>query len=139
LIKIDLNLLVGKTNIRTKIVCFDGWNRKGLINHISKMMGMKSGLFDIYVDTENDPYRSIFYYNEFRSIKAVNREGDSINRMSKCILVKNHRKMKLWQFRLRNLCGYSCITVDENLEIGQIVRIIKQTEKQGIYHGVAKH
>jgi hypothetical protein len=51
LIEMDLNLFVGKTNIRTKMVCFDGWNRKGLISHISKMMDMKSGLFDIYVDT----------------------------------------------------------------------------------------
>jgi hypothetical protein len=39
--------------------------------------------------------------------------------------------MKLWQFRLRNLCDYACITVDENLEIGQMIRIIKQAKKDG--------
>jgi hypothetical protein len=85
LVEMDLNLLVEKTNIKTKMICFDGWNTKGLISHISKMMGMKSGQFDIYFDAESNPYRSIFYYNEFISIKAIYREGDMMNTVSKYI------------------------------------------------------
>jgi hypothetical protein len=55
-----MNLFVGKTNVKMKIMCFDGWNRRGLITHISRMMDLRSGLFDIYFDADYSPYRSVF-------------------------------------------------------------------------------
>jgi hypothetical protein len=45
--------------------------------------------------------------------------------MNKCILIENSKKFKLWQFRLRYLNEYICITIDENLEVGQMVKILK--------------
>jgi hypothetical protein len=95
LIELGLNLIIGKINIQTIMTCFDGWNRRGLISYIGRMMGMKKCTFDIYVDSECSPYRSIFYYNEFNSIKAVYREDEEVDLLSRFTLVESPKRMKL--------------------------------------------
>jgi hypothetical protein len=56
------------------------------------MMGLRKGLFDIYTNEECSSYRSIFYHQEFNSIKAVYREDDNMDLLSKCILIESPEK-----------------------------------------------
>jgi hypothetical protein len=91
----------------------------------------EKGTFDFYVSVECSLYRSIFYYNEFDSVIAMFPEDESMDLLSRCILVEDLKKLKLWLFRLKRLSCYSCITVDENLEVGQLTKILKFTEKAG--------
>jgi hypothetical protein len=47
LVDISLNEFVGNINVKTNIKCFNGWNRRGLGNHIGKVLGLKNGIFRI--------------------------------------------------------------------------------------------
>jgi hypothetical protein len=90
---------------------------------------LKNGYFDFYTDNEFSFYRSIFYYEDFNSIKAVYRMNESMKLMDRCIMIESPKIMKLWQFRLRSYRGYSCITASENLEIGQLVKTLLYSQK----------
>jgi hypothetical protein len=50
----------------------------------------------------------------------------------KLIKVESPRKLSLWQFRLRSLYNYSFITVCEEVEMGQLVKILKQKKLDGV-------
>jgi hypothetical protein len=41
LTELNLNLNLKKINIQTRMMCFDGWNRKGLISYIGRMIGLR--------------------------------------------------------------------------------------------------
>lgn len=48
----DLNvyIFIGKIKIQTRARCFTGWNRKGLLNHIGRLVRMKNAIFNLYWD-----------------------------------------------------------------------------------------
>jgi hypothetical protein len=48
-----------------------GWNKRGLSNHIGKVIGMKGALFDIYAEYSIESLRSMWFNGEFESITAV--------------------------------------------------------------------
>jgi hypothetical protein len=67
--RISLKNPVGKLNIRTLIKCFDGWNRRGLGNHIGKVLGLKNDIFRIYTNGENELLRSVWYHGDVNHIQ----------------------------------------------------------------------
>ncbi|MDR2641139.1 MAG: hypothetical protein LBC61_07870, partial [Candidatus Peribacteria bacterium] len=60
LIILNLEAYIGKVNVNTKMLCFNGWNKSGLMSQIGKMFGLKNGYFDFYTRNELSAYRSIF-------------------------------------------------------------------------------
>jgi hypothetical protein len=47
LVKVSLNAFIDDLNFRTTIKCFDRWIRRGLGNHIDKVLSLKKGIFRI--------------------------------------------------------------------------------------------
>jgi hypothetical protein len=91
---------------------------------IGRMFGLKKGYFDFYSRSELSAYISLFYYENFDSIKAIFRSNENMILMDRCILIKNVEAWKLRQFRIRSLENYSIIIVDENLNLKQFIAIL---------------
>jgi hypothetical protein len=75
LVNISLNAYIGDINVRTQIKCFDGWNKRGLNNHIEKVLGLKNGIFKLYTSFYLDEFRSIMFHGTFHSITVVYQVG----------------------------------------------------------------
>jgi hypothetical protein len=71
LVDVEMNAFVGNVNVRTNIKCFNGWNRRGLGNHIGKVLGLKNGIFRIYLNGEVEDLRSVWYHCDFDQIIAI--------------------------------------------------------------------
>jgi hypothetical protein len=101
-------------SVHQKIKClnqndmFQRMKQERQVKSYGKNDGLRKGMFDIYVDEKCSSYRSIFYHQEFKSIKAVYGEDDNMDLLFTCISIESSRKPKLWQFRLRGLNEYMC-------------------------------
>jgi hypothetical protein len=60
-----INAFVGNVNVRTNIKCFNGWNRRGLGNHVGKVLGLKNGIFRINTNGEIEDLRSVWNHGDF--------------------------------------------------------------------------
>jgi hypothetical protein len=129
MVNLNVETYIGKLKINLKMICFDGWNKSGLMCQLRKMLGLKHGYFDFYTRNEICTFRSIFYYKTFESIKAFYRMNNNMNLSSRCINNENPVRMNLRQFRLREIEGYTMITVKRNLEIGQLAKILIYSRK----------
>jgi hypothetical protein len=118
---------VGNVYVRTNIICFNGWNRKGLGNHIGKVLGLKNSIFQIYTNGEIEVLMSVWFHGDFDQITGIYQagfvEGEGLNFTS----VETSKNLGLWQFRLRTLCSYNFVSLSENVEIGKLIKIIKIT------------
>jgi hypothetical protein len=118
---------VGDINVRTNIRCFNGWNRRGLGNHIGKVLGLKNGIFKIYTNGEVEDLRSVWFHGDFDQVTAIYQagfvEGEGLNFTS----VETFKNLRLWQFRLSTLCNVNFVSLGENVEIGKFIKIIKYT------------
>jgi hypothetical protein len=104
LVNIELNAFMGDINVRTNIKCFKGWNRRGLGNHIGKVLDLKNGIFKIYTNGEVEDLRSVWFHGDFDQVTAIYQvgfvDGQGLNFTS----VETLKNLGLWQFRLRTLC-----------------------------------
>jgi hypothetical protein len=48
LIDINVNLFRVKIDFQTRATCFTGWDRKGLKNHIGRLIVLKNLVFNLY-------------------------------------------------------------------------------------------
>jgi hypothetical protein len=129
LFDLTLYLRMGNLKMRTKIKCFDGWNKRGLINHIGRVVGVKNGLFQINSNSYQNDFNSIFYYGSFKKLRAVYKKGNSQQTGLNFLSIENNDKLGLWQFRFRSEGRYSFLTFGKNFKIGDMIRIIKFVEK----------
>jgi hypothetical protein len=51
--------------------CFEGWNKRGLINQIGKVIGVKRGIFEIGSEMKYKCYRSLFYQDNYDPIRDL--------------------------------------------------------------------
>jgi hypothetical protein len=58
LVNVNLNAYIGDINVKTTITCINGWNKRGLGNHVEKVLGLKKGVFRIYTNGDNESLRS---------------------------------------------------------------------------------
>jgi hypothetical protein len=65
LVDIKLHAYIGDINVKTTLTCFNGWNKRGLCNHVDKVLGLKNGIFRIYTNDDNENLRSIWYHGDF--------------------------------------------------------------------------
>jgi hypothetical protein len=75
LTEIILNAFFGKINVKTTMKCFNGLNRRGLGNHIGKVLGLKNGIFKIYTNGENELLRSVWYHGDIDQVTAIFQAG----------------------------------------------------------------
>jgi hypothetical protein len=89
IILIDLELYIGKMK------CFDGCNKVGIMSHIGKMFGLNNGYIDFYTNFDLGSYRSIHYFGEMNSIKAIYRVNISMKLKDRCITIEISRILDL--------------------------------------------
>jgi hypothetical protein len=47
------------------------WNKKGLMNHIRKIIGLKDPIFNLYAEYEIEDIRSIWFMGKIKEITAI--------------------------------------------------------------------
>jgi hypothetical protein len=125
LVIVNLNVFIGKINAETTIMCFNGWNKKRLGNHVRKVLGLKNGVFRIYTNGDNEDLRTIWYHGDFDQVTAIYQGGFVDGAGLNLISVESFNNLGLWQIRLRTMSNYNFVSAGVNLKPGQLIKIFK--------------
>jgi hypothetical protein len=104
---------------------FFGWNKRGIMNHIVKVAGLKNGIFKLYADTKREEFRSIWYHEMLDTITAVYQIGFIEDTEINLVSVEALKNLNLKQFRIRTAIEYLFVTAGVNVQIGQLTRILR--------------